>query len=293
MHRTIVAKVVGLLCGGWCFLILVAPVQLRAQDSTAPISISIADKINPVLTPLVYVDGVLAGAIDGTVRVPVAAESKIEIGLPQARQPLYSLALGPKQFESKAAAVVMTSYSYMKESSGDFWDAINLEPNTIENIQLEPGSAGGFKIKLPAHSYESYEEIIRKLGVDRSSKDWLEAIPEANDKSRAKGISHLTTATNATGSWSGTYSIPIRNSWPPPGYSEREWKISSEPVGAKIMTQVGDKGLTNSTVQLPDLSETFVVLQLAGYLDCPHSGEQCTLTDGGAFIELHCTLKRK
>lgn len=293
MHRSLVIKALAVLRGSWCVPIVMVPAQLGAQESTIPVSISITDKIDSELTPFVYVDGVLAGAIDGIIRVPIATESTIEIGLPQARQPLYSLALGPKQFDNGTADVAMTAYSYGNGNADALWAGVNLEPNKVEDVQLEPVSTGGFEIRLPRSPYDSYQEIIRKLGVDQSSKNWLEAIPKANDESRRDGISHLTAAVNETESWSGAYTASVRTSWPPPGYSERDWKITSEPTGARIRTQVGDKGLTNSTVPLPDLSETFVVLQLAGYVDCPHDGEQCTKIDRGTLIELQCTLKRK
>ncbi|WP_034850800.1 hypothetical protein [Sinorhizobium sojae] len=293
MHRSLVTKVLAVLRASWCVPIVMIPAQLGAQENTTPVSISIPDKIDSELTPFIYVDGVLTGAIDGTVRVPVAAESTIEIGLPQARQPLYSLALGPKQFDRGTANVVMTFYSYGTGNADAVWAGVNLEPNKVQDIQLEPMNTGGFEIKLPRSAYDSYREIIRKLGVDQSNKNWLEAIPKANDESRRDGISHLTAAVNQTESWSGAYTPSVRTSWPSPAYSERDWKITSEPAGARIRTQVGDKGLTNRTVPLPDLSETFVVLQLAGYVDCPHDGEQCTKIDRGTFTELQCTLQRK
>lgn len=285
--------VINALAVSSCVSIVMIPAQLVAQESTTPVSIRIPDKIDSELTPFIFVDGVLAAAIDGVIRVPVATESTIEIGLPQARQPLYSLALGPKQFNNATANVVMTAYSYGIGNPDASWAGVNLEPNKVEEVHLEPLNTGGFEIKLPRNAYDSYQEIVRKLGVDRSNKNWLEAIPKANDESRRDGISHLTAAANEADSWSGAYTAPVRTSWPPPGYSERDWRITSEPAGARIRTQVGDKGLTNRTVPLPDLSETFVVLQLAGYIDCPHDGEQCTKIDRGAFIELQCTLKRK
>lgn len=263
-----------------------------AQEKFTPVSIRIGAKIDPKLTPLVYVDGVLSGAINGAVLLPDRAESTIEIGLPQARQPFYSFKLGPKQFETSSAKVIMTSYFDEGAGADSPWSNVKLEPNTVSDLQLRRAESGGYELELPAGPYDGFDEIIKKYDVTRSSKNWMEAIPQANDTSKLGGITHLTATANEQ-SWSGSYAAAYRSSFPQPGYREREWKIQSQPPGAMIVTQVGDMGLTNRTIQLPDLSETFVILQLPGYADCPHDGAQCKLTDTGPAVELQCNLKKK
>ena len=275
------------------FMLVSAPLSLSAQGRFVPISISIASEINPELIPLIYVDGALSGAIDGTVLLPDAAESIIEIGFPQAKQPLYSLRIGPENFKSGLTEVIMTSYSYQSADTDALWASVRLGANTIAETALKNAESGGYALRLLGQPYDAYKEIMGKLNLDRSGKDWMEGIPQANDESKRSDNAHTLAVAHEDKLWSGSYTASVRTSWPPPTYRQRKWKVQSDPAGAKIKTQVGDMGATNQTIQLPDLLETFVVLQLPGYIDCPYNSAQCTLSDTDTVVDLRCTLKKK
>ncbi|WP_210289166.1 hypothetical protein [Aminobacter ciceronei] len=273
-------------------MLLANPRLIHAQEAFDTLRVEIDPNVQvDKLPPLVFVNGTLAAAIEGLTSVPSESESVIEVGLPQARQPLYSFKIGPEQIEKKLVSVVMTTYASKDGSPDQVWTNVLIHPNVKEDVPLRRAETGEFEITLPAMPYAGFSETLAKFGLNSTSANWIEAIPDVNDMSKQSGILHLSQTIGDTATtWSGSYSTALRASWPPPAYEVRDWKITSTPVGATIFTQHGHEGNTNRTVTLPNLSETYVTLRLDGYLDCPHT--QCSKMDRGGYIDLNCTLKK-
>lgn len=273
-------------------LLLAVSKPVIAQEGSETIRIEIDPSVQvDKLPPLVFVNGTLSGAIEGLLSVSSSSESVIEVGLPQARQPLYSFKIGPEQIEKKLVGVIMTTYSSKYGSSDQTWTNVLINPNVEENVPLRRAETGEFEITLPAKPFAGFSEALAKFGLNSTNANWIEAIPDVNDTSKQSGIVHWSKATgNSPTGWAGSYSAAIRASWPRPAYEMKDWNVTSTPVGATIFTQQGNEGSTNRTVALPNLSETYVFLRLDGYLDCPHT--QCSMTDMGGYIDLNCTLKK-
>jgi hypothetical protein len=106
----------------------------------------------------------------------------------------------------------------------------------------------------------------------------------------SKREQRLVALTDSRASWSGAYSAGLINGLSIP---KESWTIISNPAGAKIYTDEGEKGITITTISVARAGNMFVVLQKDGYLDCSHKDAACKLetTPGGKVLT--CNLKKR
>lgn len=279
--------------------------SLAANNSTSghavePIYLTLKfDKNQTIVSPaFIYVGGKIVGAMPGTVEIQSAVpDTSVEIGSPQLETPLYSFVLGEKQIASLTANVVMTNIAFRNTKRTDFWSSLNVEPNSSSQVSIRPMGSNEYEISLPANSYQSFEGVSRAWGMKPYDKDWFGTIPSENYA--ALSIPHVTydrsiaaiSMLNPDGSssWAGAYDETTKVSFGLNLQTER-WSVKSIPLGATILTDQGKMGFTNTEIEITKTGSSFMILQLAGYVDCPK--EKCKQGQKMGQNELECRLKK-
>ena len=134
--------------------------------------------------------GPLAGAVPGTVLVPIKDQPvAVEIGIPKiGPTPLYSLALGPKELETKSVELVVSHYSMGKVHFKNMPFDLTLQPNTRRKISIRRGKSDEYKVIFPATPYNMITSFLSSVGTTNTKSGM---VPIATNKSNALGINHL------------------------------------------------------------------------------------------------------
>jgi hypothetical protein len=273
------------------------------QTATDSIDLSIEFEKSPRGGPpnFVFINGRLSGVVPGIFALRSGDTVPIEVGVAQLTYtPLYSFVFGPNQLENKTTIVIQTN---LITSTGG---KLTLAPNTANSIPISKITENRYAIKLPDSQFdpnaelESYFHVRRQTNIPVYAEIPVQKSRAYPDSEFTRGNLHVThdTSTNAmifskqAKQWSGArvtnYNVGILHS---PYRPETErWTVESTPEGASIITSEGEKGMTNSTIDVNKSLSEYVVVKKEGYMQCPE--EECKKQEtASGSITLTCVLK--
>ena len=281
------------LCGdgnGWA----------QEPSRSVQLAISFDEPISGRPALFVFVKGQLAGVAPGTVAIPEKAENvAVEIGIAQlSPAPLFSFAVGPKNFAEGAVEVTMSAFELNASAKGDgVWSGVALNPNRRTTLKLEKGD-DGYTLKLPSQDFQTLARYWASRDLPRD-QSWFGTVPKSQDASTKLGIDHVSfdktkdhtvsLAYKADQAWSGSLATlsGVLNGYDLPS---EEWTIVSNPPGASIHTDAGPQGSTTSTIRVAKTSSGFVVLTKEGYQQCVSTSYDRQTTSQG--VTLICKLTK-
>ncbi len=257
----------------------------------------------------IFVNKKLAGAMPGTVALPDEGKPvAIEIGIPRlGPNPVYSLAVGPKDLAQKSAEIVISHYSVIEvySETGRVSPKLTLDPNTKQNVAIEEDSGGIYKFVIPA---KPYHDATAALSQQAAMKAQYGRVKSANDKSDENAIWHYSYSLSKAKvvplimrrdeTWSDAPAVDVFY-WLNFGSGQigygglpvphEEWTVISNPPGATIMTERGAQGPTTSTVEMPVTGNPYLVLQKENYVDCSYDHCLSRKTAKGKIVTCNLT----
>jgi hypothetical protein len=263
-----------------------------------------------VQAPVIYVGGHVAGAVPGTVEVPLLESGvAVEIGLPQLRQlPLYSMIVDVDSLKRRSIKLTASSFKVRIIDHDDKtpWNDFGTTANDVAELPIEIDDQGHLRVTLPVTPFVTVTDFIHDRELVPFSTNWYSNIPVQNYDSSLKSDSHVVATKESPimisnlnrpdEFWSGGYSDKqVTLSFGFPGASQR-WIIRSEPTGATVRTEVRKYGdtLLDATLQL--VQSSYIILHKDGYFDGVYlletgSNDQCVQTVAGGVAQLTCKLK--
>ena len=255
------------------------------------------------LTAFVVVNGVLSGAVPGTVELPSGERSvAIEIGIPRlGPTPLFSLALGPQELARGSTDLIVSHYQLMKPTGDHQFSDLSkntaLKPNTKSAIGIQKEGSNAYKLVLPAATYRVATSLLATAHKPETSTLMVKAW---KDDSGEYGVNHLgydgstgqtvTLAYHGKDTWSGSYDANVSFQGWGPNIPREDWMIVSDPTGANIITEDGLQGSTSRKISVPLSARPYIVLQKVGYADCSY--ERCKREDTAQGTVLTCSLAK-
>jgi hypothetical protein len=273
----------------------------QTADDLIDLSIDFGKSTRSGPPNFVFINGRLSGVVPGIFALRSNETVPIEVGVAQLTYtPLYSFEFGPNQLENRTATVIETN---LNTSIGG---KVTLSPNTASSIPVMKLSGNSYALKLPDSridpnsELESYFNLQRRVNVPVSAEIPIQKSMAYPDSEFAKGNFHVTQDKNTHETvfstqpkqWSGAritnYNLGIlHNPYKP---ETEKWTVESTPDGASIITSEGEKGMTNSTIDVNRSLSEYVIVKKEGYMQCPEEECQKRETASGS-ITLTCVLK--
>ena len=273
------------------------------KDGVAVLTMKFDQPVKEGPTPFVYVQGKFAGAVPGSIIIPVQDSGVvIEIGLPLLReQPLYSFVVSVTNLKQHFTKLVLSSFEFSRPTGDNVWSAVKLMPNEIIDADITEETPGIYTIDLPVRPYQLIAYFWQRRKIDPYNKGWASSILRENNVSFSKGTDHMTfnpttktvdTLNNVHAGkpirWAGAFHFRSPGRF----LDRRDWMVSSEPSGAEVARLSGAAGRT--MVKVPGVTrdeEEYIIVKMDGYLSCKAS--QCKKTETNQSVSLFCKLPAK